>query len=553
MNISKFLRANGLSFVALLATAMAHAGAAIALAAGVHGIFDRLAGNGAAAAAPLLHPALPAIAAIAVLFVTTVLQRRLSDGIGLAYAHAVRLRLFRHLLKSSPVGGGKRRASQLLPFVGDLTAVRQWVGDGIVRLVLGTIISTLLIIYVALQHPGLAATFAGTLVILSLAAWLLRGPLDKTTRIVRQSRGQLSTFVAGRLDAAASAEAMGRSRSETMKLARRSTKLYQASIRRAWLVGALRGLTQTSAPVLLVLVLIVGAQNVRGGTMSAGEVLGLMSLVSVMGQALHDMGRALELFVPGRVALQRIGRLMAQPPRAPYRRAKGRTDGVGLVIKNLLVPGLCEPVSLSALPGEVILVDGASGAGKSALLSALGRIFAPISGRILIDGMDIATLTPVQRQRVLGLAGSAAPLLPGSIGMNLGYRRPGAPHGELRALAERLGLLRQGLGLGRTLHDPRFDLSIGEYEALLVGRAIAGKPPLLLLDTVDTRLPPDILGEVTAAIAQYPGVVVMVARSPQLRATATRMWKFDEGKVRDVPQCASDNVAALRIPGITGQ
>ena len=133
MNISKFLRANGLSFLALLATAMAHAGAAIALAAGVHGIFDRLAGNGAAAAAPLLHPALPAIAAIAVLFVTTVLQRRLSDGIGLAYAHAVRLRLFRHLLKSSPVGGGKRRASQLLPFVGDLTAVRQWVGVSVVR------------------------------------------------------------------------------------------------------------------------------------------------------------------------------------------------------------------------------------------------------------------------------------------------------------------------------------------------------------------------------------------------------------------------------------
>lgn len=138
MKLSKFLRANGLSFVALLATATAHAGAAIGLAAGVHGIFDRLAGNGAAAAPPLLHSALPAITAIAVLFVTTVLQRRLSDGIGLAYAHAVRLRLFRQLLKSSPVGAGKRRASLLLPFVGDLAAVRQWVGDGIVRLVLGS-------------------------------------------------------------------------------------------------------------------------------------------------------------------------------------------------------------------------------------------------------------------------------------------------------------------------------------------------------------------------------------------------------------------------------
>lgn len=551
MKLSKFVRANGLSFVALLATAAAHAGAAIGLAAGVHGIFDRLAGNEAAAAPPLLYSALPAIAAIAVLFVTTVLQRRLSDGIGLAYAHAVRLRLFRQLLKSSPVGAGKRRASLLLPFVGDLAAVRQWVGDGVVRLVLGTLISTLLLIYVALRHPGLAATFAGTLAILGLAAWFVRGPLDRATRTVRQSRGQLSTFVAGRLDAATTAESMGRSRSETRKLARRSARLYEASIRRAWSVGVLRALTHTSAPVLLVLVLIAGAQNVRAATMSAGEVLGLMSLVSVMGQALHDMGRALELYVPGRVALQRIARLMARRPRAPHRRAKGRTDGLGLEIENLIVPGLVTPVSLSALPGEVILVEGSSGAGKSALLSALGRISGPTAGTIRIDGMDIAALAPTERQRVLGLAGSAAPLLPGSIGMNLGYRRPGASHGELRALAERFGLLRQGLGLDRTLNDPRFDLSTAEYEALLIGRAMAGEPRLLLLDAVDTRLSPTLLTEVAETIARYPGVVIMVARSTQLRQAATRIWKFTDGQLQDLMHRASDNVAALHLPGMT--
>lgn len=553
MKLSKFLRDNGRSFVALLATATAHAGAAIALAAGMHGVFDGLAGNGAAVAPPLLHSALPAIAAIALLFVTTVLQRRLSDGIGLAYAHAVRLRLFRQLLKSSPVGAGKRRASLLLPFVGDLAAVRQWVGDGIVRLVLGTIISALLLIYVALRHPGLAATFAGTLAILGLTAWLVRGPLDRATRIVRQSRGQLSTFVAGRLDAATTVESMGRSRSETKKLARRSARLYEASIRRAWFVGVLRGLTQTSAPVLLVLVLIAGAQNVRAATMSAGEVLGLMSLVSVMGQALHDMGRALELYVPGRLALQRIARLMARPLRAPYRRAKGRTEGLGLEIKNLLVPGLGKPVSLSALPGEVILVEGDSGAGKSALLSVLGRISGPIAGSIRVDGMDIAAFTPAQRQRVLGLAGSASPLLPGSIAMNLGYRRPGASHGELQALAERLGFLRQGLGLDRTLSDPRFDLSTAEYEALLIGRAITGEPRLLLLDAVDTRLSAATLTEVAATIARYPGIVIMAAWSTQLRSTATRIWRLTDGQLQDVTRGASENVDALHLRGMTSR
>lgn len=544
MTVTEFLRAKPVTFAALLVTAATHAAAAIAFAAGVHNLFDYVTGQEVAGIEPILRPALVTTTAILLFFITTVLQRRLSDGIGLAYAHTVRLRLFRHLLKSSPVNG-KRRTSPLLPFVGDLNAVRQWVGDGIVRLILGSIISSLLICYVATRHPTLAITFAGTMAVLSLAAVLIRGPLDKATRTVRKSRGQLSTFVAGRLDAVATAETMGRSRSETRKLSRRSLKLYKSSIKRSWLVGILHGFTQASSPLLLVLVLMIGAFNVRGGAMSAGELLGLMTLVSVMGQALHDMGRALELFVPGHVAIQRIERIMAQPPRAPFRRSAIKVNAIGLSIDNLLVPGLCEPISMFVAPGEVVLLDGISGTGKSALLSTLGRIATPSTGNVHIDGIDVAMLKPNERQRMLGLASSAVPLLPGTIGMNLAYRRPKTTRAELLTLTNKLGLSRDKFDLDRMLNDPRFELSTGEYESLLVGRALLGEPQLLLLDMVDTRLPTHVLNELSKEISRYQGVILMAAQSHQLRATATRIWRFANGKIDDQPNGVSSNITAL--------
>lgn len=540
MKLKHFLRANGFLFAALLLTALAHAGAAIALAWSVRRMFDGLPAGGTPPVGIGLHPVLPTLLAVAALFGTTVLQRRLTDGIGLGYVHTVRQRLFQHLLRAAPIGTATpRRSNLLLPFVGDLTAVRQWVGDGITRLALGSVIIVLLLGYMAMSHAMLAAIVAAALVALALCAAVLHGPLDNATRALRRRRGILSSFVAGRLEAAATSESMGRSRSEAKKVARRSYDVFQASVRRAWLVGALRGLTQSSGPLMLVLVLLIAAGNLGGGTMSSGEVLGMMSLVGVMGQALQDMGRALELFVPGRVAMQRLHRILSLPPRVRDRRLLAKEGERGLLINNLLVRGLSlsahpTPITMTASPGDVILLEGPSGCGKSAFMAVLGRVSAPQKGSIKIDGADLASLSRVERQRLIGMAGQAVPLLPGTVGMNLKYRHPHATPTDVDVLIKRLCLAEQGLGPDRVLIDPRNTLSSGQYQSLLVGRAVLGLPALLLLDGIDSSLPPTARGELAAIVGSYPGVVIMIAQSSQLRAAATRLWRVENGVVQDV-------------------
>lgn len=534
MSLPDFIKGNRLRFTALFAVALGHAGAAVFMAWSVRSLFDVAIGDEASKTGLPGHPVMPALIAITALFGTTTLQRRLTDGIGLAYVHDLRLRLFRHLLQAAPGSTGKnKRANLLLPFVGDLAAIRQWVGDGLARLMLGSIITVLLLGYMALDHASLALTLAGAMAVLAIVAWQLHGPLDRATRTVRRQRGLLSTFVAGRLEAAATIASMRRSQTETNKLARRSEELTSVSLQRAWLVGALRGLTQSSAAVMLVLMLVVAGDEVRHGLMSPGELLGMMSLVGVIGLALNDMGRALELFVPGRVALQRIARLMALPRRVKQRKTKRQPDMVGLSVSKLAVPGMAEPINLAAAPGDVILIDGPTGSGKSALIAILGRLQAPLRGTIRINGIDLTAMSLTEQQSLIGLASQAVPLLPGSIGMNLKYRRPATSSGDAQMLIDDLGIEMSGLELERVLGDPRTSLSTGEYEALLVARAMLARPALLLLDAVDGHLPDEMAARLARLIGGYPGVVVMVAQRHSLRQAATHSWRIENGVIHD--------------------
>lgn len=535
MSLRAFVLTNKLRFSGLVAAALVHVGTAIFLASSVSRLLDAAIGQSLQQDPGTLDPGLSAAFALALLFATTALQRRLTDGLGLAFVHGLRIRLFKHALRAAPgpTTEGKR-ANLLLPFVGDLTAIRLWVGDGIARLMMGCAITVLLIAYIAVSHPLLASLLAATVAALAVCARIIHGPLDRVTREVRRRRGGLSSFVAGRLEAATTIVSMGRTHSEAAKLERRSRNLTSVSLKRSWLVGALRGLSQSSGAIMLVLMLTVMGAGVGRGEVTPGEVIGLVSLTGVMGHALHDVGRSFELFVPGRVAFQRIDRLLALRPRAKRRKRRNREKDVGLVLSKIKTPALTKPCDLSAKPGDIVLLDGPSGSGKSALMAVLGRLQTPSRGNVWLNGCALSAMSETVKQRQIGLASHAVPLLPGSVGMNLKYRHPSTSTEEIDRLIAELGMGGMNLTHERRLNDPRATLSSGEYSALLVLRAMLGCPPLLLLDSLDGSLPDSVAKPLAAKLSAYPGVVILTAQRHALREIATHNWRVENGGIRAI-------------------
>lgn len=539
-------------FACLLVATISEIVTAASLAWCIHHLFDELAGRHRH---PYPTDTLIAASLVAafLLLVLQLIQRRLTEGMGLAYAADARLALFDHMLRMPPKAIlGKKPGILLLPFVGDLTALRQWVSDGLARGLSAILTIVVLLVWLSLSSASLAAALGGVIALFALGALASRSLFDRAVREVRRRRGALSSFVSGRLAAVSTIVGMSRERTEYRKLAERIETMNRAALKRAWIEGGLRGLAHAATAILVITTLFVGRHEVMAGRLSAGWVVGTLSLVNLLGAALRDLVHALELWVPGQVARQRIQRILDEPlrranigeiPRSPAR------NGF-IAITNFALEGLLEPTDLSAELGDRILLQGPSGSGKSSFIAAVAGLVDPSAGQVSFQGRQLADLSAEEWRSTMGLASAMLPLLPGSIGMNLRYRLPDTtPETIVELLTELRAVdiaIERPNGLDHMLSDPRGELSLGQMQTLMIARALLGAPPILLLDSVDSHVAPDTMASLLAALRDYPGVVIFVATCPELRGIANRVWRFEDRHIVETDSASTDSASTDR-------
>lgn len=538
-------------FAALLAAALIQALAAVAAAWCVQHLFDGLIGGAQARDQDLRLLGGGFAAAAALGFAMEIVQRRLGEALALAYTAEVRLALFdRQLLGGASRGRRQSHGAALLPFVGDLTALKQWVGSGLARSAAALITLSALLLILAWRSPILAAALAATLGALTLALLALGRPYDGAVREVRRRRGALAGFVSGRLAGATAVRAMARVETERGKLAARTDALNRASGRRAWFSGALRATGLLAQSLLVLVTLLVGLREILGQRLTPGEVVGALALVGLLGAAVADIARGLEIWYPARTSRERIAEALRPAPRTRARRSKkGVAPAPGLVLTGLALPPVLAEISASALPGDVVRIDGAAGSGKSSLLGAIAQLVGHPAREISFEGQPLAALSARSLRRTIGFASPALPLLRGSLGMNLRYRHPEPGPEDLADILSGCGLdrlvARLPRGLGSPLADNGANLSTGERQALLLGRALLGAPPLLLLDSIDSHLDPDAIRWLAARLRAYPGIVLMTASRPELAAAATRIWRLDQGRLTEAAMPAAPSLVPL--------
>ncbi len=148
--------------------------------------------------------------------------------------------------------------------------------------------------------------------------------------------------------------------------------------------------------------------------------------------------------------------------------------------------------SLDVNPGEAIALVGPSGAGKSTVFQLLLRFFAPQSGEILFDGVDIADLDPEDLRRNIALVAQDPAIFSGTIADNIRYGRPDASDDEVRRAAEAAAaaefIERLPESYGTLVGERGTTLSGGQRQRIAIARAILRDAPLLLLDEATSAL-----------------------------------------------------------------
>lgn len=460
------------------------------------------------------------------------------EKLGLGYVAEVRAELFERIMHASAARlSQKQQGGLLLPFVGDLTAIKRWVGDGLVRLISASVMLAFLLAVMAWRSPMLGSV-AGLIVLAAAGAIIwLSGPLNAAIRETRAKRGAVANFVSSSIRTAQTVQAFDRFAREAARLEKRNTAMVSAGLRLATVSGGMSAIVHLAAAALVAATLAIGVIESARGAMSVGTIAAAISIAGLLAGAVRDLGIAFELGRRAQAGFAKVRRAMALEPSVQQAEAPRRLRGEhqGLALESVAAKGLFSNVSVTAGPGQVVNVVGESGAGKSTLLAIVARLRDPDTGRVRIDGRDLRRISLPSLRRRVGLASASAPLMRGSIAMNLRYRAASTSDAEIARVVDVCNLApvlsRLPMGEQTRLGDNASELALGEVQRLFIARAMVGQPAVLILDGVDTHLDAETAARIAAALRGYPGTVLMAATAPLLRQVADVVWRIADGRL----------------------
>jgi ATP-binding cassette subfamily B protein len=149
-------------------------------------------------------------------------------------------------------------------------------------------------------------------------------------------------------------------------------------------------------------------------------------------------------------------------------------------------------INLEIAPGESVAFVGPTGAGKSTMAKLANRFYDPTQGRVLLDGIDLRTVTLHSLRSQLGVVPQEAFLFAGSIRTNLRFARPGITDVEIDEAIDVVGLRdlidRLPEGLDTEVHERGQTLAAGERQLLALARAFLARPRVLILDEATSSL-----------------------------------------------------------------
>ncbi|AYF87731.1 ABC transporter ATP-binding protein [Pseudomonas sp. JS3066] len=230
------------------------------------------------------------------------------------------------------------------------------------------------------------------------------------------------------------------------------------------------------------------------------------------------------------------------PNAAPLRVERGEVRFEHIAFHYGKGSGVIEGLDLVVRPGEKIGLVGPSGAGKSTLVNLLLRLYDLESGRILIDGQDIAQVTQESLRAQIGMVTQDTSLLHRSIRDNLLYGRPGASDAELLDAVQKaragefvpqLSDANGRRGFDAHVGERGVKLSGGQRQRIAIARVLLKDAPILILDEATSALD----SEVEAAIQEsletlmHGKTVIAIAHRLSTIARMDRLVVLDKGRI----------------------
>ena len=474
-------------------------------------------------------------------------QRYLMTEVGQRLVLDLRIRLFDHLQRLSLAFIAERRVGDLLSRITNDVAVLQEVAT---TALVDLVVQGLSFLGMAgfLLYINWRLTLV-TWTILPLAAWFIDRSSKRLRGVGHEIQSCLAALAAGAQEALGSlriVQAFVTEEEELDKFRQRSEANFRALMRGTHILALLEGGVEVALVAALAFILWLGGRDVIEGRLSPGELIAFLGYLGFMVQPLRVVSRSVSRISQGLASADRIFDMLDQPaglvlPASPL--SPGRLRGEISLEDVHFAYDPARPVlrglSLGIVPGEVVALVGATGAGKSTLADLVPRFYDPQRGVVRVDGHDLRTLNLPELRRQIGIVPQDPVLLKGTLFYNIAYGCAWADEGRVRDAACQAGIAdfieTLPRGYDTEVGERGATLSGGQRQRVAIARALVRDPRILIMDEATASLDADVEAQIQAALRRvFRGrTVLVIAHRLSTVRDAHRILVLDQGRVTE--------------------
>ncbi len=461
----------------------------------------------------------------------------------------IRRQVFNHLVYLHPGFYENNRSSEIQSrLTADTTLLQSVIGSSLSLFLRNLLMVIGGIVLLFITNPKLTSIVVVALPLVIAPILIFGRRVRNLSRLSQDRIADIGSYVSETLSQIKTVQAYNHQVQDEQRFAVTVEEAFNTArkriFQRAWLITLVIVLVLGAVGVML----WVGGMDVIAGRISAGELAAFVFYSLIVGSAFGTLSEVIGELQRAAGAAERIAELLRseniiQPPTTGLVTLPERVMG-DLVLQDVRFSYPSRPesyavdgLSLTINAGETLALVGPSGAGKSTVYDLLLRFYDPAAGQILLDGVPLTHLDPLDLRRCFALVSQNPALFFGSIEENIRYGNPNATLAQVQEAAKIAYahdfIEQMPNGYQTHLGDGGLGLSGGQRQRLAIARALLVDAPILLLDEATSALDAQsehLIQQALPSLMKNRTTLVIAHRLATVK-NADRIAVMDQGKL----------------------